>query len=232
MGRSLPPAYTGRMGHWTTLDTPHGRIAAWQADAAGAPRGALVVVQEIFGVNAHIRSVAEGFALESYAVLAPAYFDIVEPGVELGYDANGVERGRALRTAVGLERATDITRAAANALSTSHHRVGTIGYCWGGTVALLAALRLGLPSVSYYGARNLPFLEETPRAPVMFHFGERDDSIPPAMVQAHRDALPQMEVFTYPAGHGFNCDLRADYEPSSARLARERTLDFFSRNLA
>ena len=107
-----------------------------------------------------------------------------------------------------------------------------VGYCWGGTVALLAAMRLGLPSVSYYGARNLPFLDETPRAPVMFHFGEQDASIPPDMVQAHRDALPGMEVFTYPAGHGFNCDLRADYEPSSARLARERTLDFFTRNLA
>ena len=232
LGSPRAPAYTDRMGHWTTLDTPHGRIAAWQADPAGAPRGALVVVQEIFGVNAHIRSVAEGFALEGYAVLAPACFDVVEPGVELAYDADGVERGRALKAAVGLERANDITHAAANALAASHHRVGTVGYCWGGTVALLAALRIGLPSVSYYGAGNLPFLDEPPRAPVMFHFGEQDASIPPDMVQAHRDALPGMEVFTYPAGHGFNCDLRADYEPSSARLARERTLDFFTRNLA
>lgn len=220
------------MGQWTHLDTPHGRIAAWRADPPGTPRGALVVVQEIFGVNTHIRSVAEGFAREGYAVLAPAYFDVVEPGVELGYDAVGIERGRALRDAVGLERATDITRAAADARAVGHRRVGTVGYCWGGTIALLAALRLGLPSVSYYGARNLPFLDEAPRAPVMFHFGAQDASIPPDMVQAHRDRLPQMDVFTYPAGHGFNCDLRADYEPSSARLARERTLDFFTRNLA
>ena len=139
LGSPRAPAYTDRMGHWTTLDTPHGRIAAWQADPAGAPRGALVVVQEIFGVNAHIRSVAEGFALEGYAVLAPACFDVVEPGVELAYDAGGVERGRALKAAVGLERANDITHAAANALAASHHRVGTVGYCWGGTVALLAA---------------------------------------------------------------------------------------------
>jgi len=93
-------------------------------------------------------------------------------------------------------------------------------------------MRLGLPSVSYYGARNAPFLTETPLAPVMFHFGEQDASIPPERVQQHRDLLPQMDVFTYPAGHGFNCDLRTDYEPSSARLARERTLDFFHRNLA
>ena len=232
LGPLPEPAYTGRMGHWTNLDTPHGRIAAWQADPAGAPCGALVVVQEIFGVNAHIRSVAAGFALEGYAVLAPAYFDLVEPGVELGYDADGVERGRALKTAVGLERANDITHAAALALAASHHRIGTVGYCWGGTIALLAALRIGLPSVSYYGAGNLPFLDETPRAPVMFHFGERDASIPQDTVQAHRNALPGMEVFTYPVGHGFNCDLRADYEPSSARLARERTLAFFTRNLA
>ena len=219
------------MGHWLPFDSPHGRIHAWRADPAGTPRGALVVVQEIFGVNPHIRTVAEGFAREGYVVLAPAYFDPVETGVELDYDADGIARGKALITALGLERAVDITRAAADALA-GHGMIGTVGYCWGGTVALLAALRLGLPSVSYYGARNLPFLDETPRAPVMFHFGDRDDSIPSAMVQAHRDALPRMEVFTYPAGHGFNCDLRADYDPASARLARERTLDFFARNLA
>lgn len=219
------------MGQWTHLDTPHGRIAAWRADPSRTPRGALVLVQEIFGVNAHIRSVAESFALEGYAVLAPAYFDVIEPGVELGYDAEGIERGRDLITRLGLEAATDITASAADAIAAAG-KVGCVGYCWGGTVALLAALRLGLPSVSYYGARNLPFLDETPRAPVMFHFGEQDASIPPDMVQAHRDRLPQMDVFTYPAGHGFNCDLRADYEPSSARLARERTLNFFTRNLA
>ncbi len=219
------------MGQWIPFDSPHGRIHAWRADPEGAPRGALVVVQEIFGVNSHIRTVAEGFAREGYVALAPAYFDPIEPGVELGYDADGIARGKALITALGLERAADITRAAADTLM-DQGKVGTVGYCWGGTVALLAALRRGLPSVSYYGARNLPFLEEMPKAPVMFHFGERDTSIPPAMVQAHRDALPQMEVFTYPAGHGFNCDLRADYDPVSARLARERTLDFFARNLA
>ncbi len=219
------------MGQWIPFDTPHGRLHAWRADPVGAPRGALVVVQEIFGVNPHIRTVAEGFARDGYVALAPAYFDAVHPGVELDYDAEGIARGKALITALGLERASDITRAAAETLA-GHGKVGTVGYCWGGTVALMAALRLELPSVSYYGARNVPFLREAPRAPVIFHFGERDASIPPEMVQAHRDALPQMEVFTYPAGHGFNCDLRADYDPASARLARERTLDFFSRNLA
>lgn len=219
------------MGHWTTFESPHGRIHAWKAEPTGAPRGALVVVQEIFGVNIHIRSVAEAFAVEGYVALAPAYFDPVETGVELGYDAPGVARGRELIAALGLERADDITRAAAETVA-GYGKVGTVGYCWGGTVALLAALRLGLPSVSYYGARNAPFLGETPKAPVMFHFGERDASIPAEMVQQHRDKLPQMEVFTYPAGHGFNCDLRADYEPASAQLARERTLAFFAQHLA
>ena len=106
-----------------------------------------------------------------------------------------------------------------------------MGYCWGGTVALLAALRLGLPSASYYGSRDVPFLEETPKAPLIFHFGEHDESIPPEMVQQHRDALPQMPVHTYPADHGFNCDVRASYDAASAKLARQRTLAFFAEHL-
>lgn len=219
------------MGRWTQIDTPQGRIGGWRADPADAPRGALVIVQEIFGVNAHIRSVAESFAIDGYVALAPAYFDPIEPRVELGYDDAGFALGRDLITRLGLDAAVDITASAADAIAGAG-KVGCVGYCWGGTVALLAAMRLGLPSVSYYGARNAPFLTETPLAPVMFHFGERDASIPPKLVQQHRDLLPQMDVFTYPAGHGFNCDLRADYEPSSARLARGRTLDFFHRNLA
>lgn len=219
------------MAHWTTFDTSCGRISAWKAEPTGTPRGALVVVQEIFGVNAHVRAVAEGFALDGYVALAPAFFDPVEPGVELDYDADGIARGRGLIKALGLDDALAITAAAAATLA-PFGRIGTVGYCWGGTVALLAALRLGLPSVSYYGARNLPFLDEVPKAPVMFHFGEHDASIPPATVQAHRDRLPGMPVHVYPAGHGFNCDLRADYEPASARLARERTLAFFSEHLA
>jgi carboxymethylenebutenolidase len=119
---------------------------------------------------------------------------------------------------------------AAEAIS-SAGRIGTVGYCWGGTVALLAALRLGLPSVSYYGARNLPFLHEVPKAPVMFHFGEKDQHITPEMVAKHREALPQMDVFTYPADHGFNRDVGAQYDPASAQLAMQRTLAFFEKYL-
>ena len=219
------------MGQWIDLHTAHGNIAAWRAEPAGKPRGAIVVIQEIFGVNPHIRGVAEDFAGEGYVALAPAFFDVLECGVELGYDNEGVTRGRDLITRLGLEKAVDIVDAAAGSLS-GIGSIGTVGYCWGGTVALLAALRLGLPSASYYGSRDVPFLGETPRAPLIFHFGERDKSSPPAMVQQHRDALPQMPVHTYPADHGFNCDARASHDPASAKLARERTLAFFAEHLA
>ena len=219
------------MGHWTKLDTAHGQVSAWRAEPSGTPLGSIVVIQEIFGVNAHIRSTAEDFATQGYVALAPAYFDVIETGVELGYDTDGIAKGRELITQLGLEAAVDITAAAARELAKIGGKVGTVGYCWGGTVALLAALRLGLPSASYYGARNVPFLQETPQAPVIFHFGERDASIPPEMVALHREHLPQMPLHTYPAGHGFNCNVRADYDASSAALARQRTLAFFSEHL-
>ena len=231
------------MGQWIPLDTPAGRVAAWLAEPAGAARGGLVVVQEIFGANAHIRAVAEGYAADGYVVLAPAFFDPVEPGVELGYDQAGTARGRELVAQLGLDAALQIVAAAAAWLQArlagrgEPTAVGTVGYCWGGTVALLSALRLGLPSVSYYGARNLPFLEDPqlvakPRAPVMFHFGQDDPLIPDAAVQAHRQALPGMEVFTYPAGHAFNREVDADaYHAPSAALARQRSLAFFAGHL-
>lgn len=219
------------MGHWTKLDTTHGQVSAWRAEPSGTPRGSIVVIQEIFGVNAHIRSTAEDFATQGYVALAPAYFDVIETGVELDYDTDGIAKGRELITQLGLEAAVDITAAAVRELAKIGGKVGTVGYCWGGTVALLAALRLGLPSASYYGARNVPFLQETPRAPVIFHFGERDASIPPEMLALHREHLPQMPLHTYPAGHGFNCNVRADYDAPSAALARQRTLAFFSEHL-
>lgn len=231
------------MGQWIQLDTPAGAVAAWQADPPDAPMGGLVVIQEIFGANPHIRAVADDYAAQGLAVLAPAFFDPVEPGVELRYDEAGFARGRELAGRLGIEPALRIVEAAAAWLrlrlpaDAGATPVGTVGYCWGGTVAMLAALRLGLPSVSYYGARDLPFLEDAaltaaPKAPVMFHFGQDDASIPPEAVEAHRIALPSMPVFTYPAGHAFNRDVGPQgFHAPSAAMARERSLAFLAEHL-
>ncbi|HEX5307445.1 MAG TPA: dienelactone hydrolase family protein, partial [Dyella sp.] len=132
-------------------------IGGYLARAEGKPKGGVVVIQEIFGVTAHIRDVADRFAAAGYTAIAPAFFDHLESGLELPYDDSGMQRGKALVTELGLERAVEDVASAAEAIA-SAGRIGAVGYCWGGTVALLAALRLGLPSVSYYGARNLPFL--------------------------------------------------------------------------
>jgi carboxymethylenebutenolidase len=221
------------MGRDIAFDTPSGSIGGWRADPVEAPRGALVVVQEIFGVNAHMRGVVDRYAAEGYVALAPAYFDVVERAVELDYDAAGVARGKALADAVGLERATSITGAAATLLRTEGLEVGIIGFCWGGTVALLGNLRLGLPASSYYGARNLPFLDEQLQAPIQFHFGDDDPSIPPEAVAAHRDRQPAAEVHVYKgAGHAFNREIDpSHYDPAAARLAHQRTMELFGRAL-
>jgi carboxymethylenebutenolidase len=206
-------------------------IGGYVARPEGQPKGGVVVIQEIFGVTAHIRSVADRFAAAGYTAIAPAFFDHLETGLELAYDQAGMERGKALVNELGLERAVEDVASAAEAIA-SAGRIGTVGYCWGGTVALLSALRLGLPSVSYYGARNLAFLGEKPKAPVIFHFGEHDSSIPPEAVARHREMLPQMDVHTYPAGHAFNRDGDPHYDKASAELAWQRTLAFLDRELA
>lgn len=218
------------MSRWITLDTIHGPVSAWQALPDGPARAGLVVIQEIFGANAHIRGVADQYAADGYAVLAPAFFDPLEPGLELDYDTAGTARGKALVGELGVDRAVDIVDAAARALAPSG-KVGSVGYCWGGTIALLAAQRLGLPSASYYGARNVPFLDAPFKAPAIFHFGAQDPSIPPAAVAAHREKQPSMQVYVYPADHAFNREVGAHYHAPSAALARERTLAFFSENL-
>lgn len=220
------------MGHTISIPTSRTQcISAYVAEPLGKPKGGIVVIQEIFGVNAHMRRVADRYAEHGYTAIAPAFFDHLETGVELGYDEAGFAKGKQLVDELGLERALEDVASAAEAIS-SAGKIGTVGYCWGGTVALLAALRQGLPSVSYYGARNLPFLHETPQAPVMFHFGEKDRHITPEMVATHREALPQMETFTYPADHGFNRDVGPQYDEASARLALQRTLAFFGQHLA
>lgn len=218
------------MGQWIALQTPSGGISAWRADPVGSPLGALVIVQEIFGVNSHVRSVVDRFAEAGYSAIAPALFDHFEPRVELGYDKAGVEVGRDLVGRLGFERAVEDVDAAARLLN-APYRTGVVGFCWGGTVAFLANTRLGLPAVSYYGGRTVPFLQEKTHAPLMLHFGECDPIIPPADVQRHHEGLPAAEIHVWPAGHGFNCEQRGDYNATVAIKAMQRTLAFLAAHL-
>jgi len=225
------------VGEQVDIEVPgNGRVGGWLARPGGTPRGALVVIQEIFGVNAHMRAVADGYAGEGYLALAPALFDPVERDVELGYDEDGFKHGRELVQALGAERALAIVEAAAARLRAElgdagddGARIGAVGFCWGGTLALLANTRLGMPAVSYYGARNVQYLDEPLRAPMMFHFGGQDTSIDAEAIELHRRKLPDAAVYVYPdAGHAFNRDVDPNaFEPASARLARERTLRLF-----
>lgn len=221
------------MGRWITLDTPHGPVQAWHVAPSQRPRGAVIVVQEIFGANAHIRAVAARLADAGHVALAPAMFDPVEAGVDLHYDHDGTARGRHLAAQLGFDVAVDIVGAACRRLREAGHQVGIVGFCWGGSVAYLANTRLGLPAVSYYGARTVPFLDEPLQAPMLFHFGEDDDSIPPEDVHKHRTAKPEAEVHTYAdAGHAFNRDVSTQhFAPQAAALAWTRTLSFLAANL-
>lgn len=219
------------MSRWIDIDTAHGPIRGWRADPTGPSRGAVVVIQEIFGVNAHIRGVADRFAAAGFEAIAPSLFDPVEPGVALDYDETGIAKGRELVAELGFERATFLVGAAAKVFQKEGLRTGAVGFCWGGSIAFLANTRLGLPAVSYYGARTVPFLDQPLRASMLFHFGERDGSIPPEAVAAHRQKHPGARIHLYPAGHGFNCDQRADFDADSAALAWQRTTDFLAENL-
>ena len=220
------------MGEWIPLTTPAGPVRAWLARTEQPPKGAVVVVQEIFGVNPHIRSVTDRFAKAGFTAMAPAVFDVVRPDVELGYDEGGVAVGRELTAELGIDRALQIVSASARWLRESGHRVGAVGFCWGGTVAMLANTRQHMPSVTYYGGRSVPFLNEPAQAPMLFHFGEHDPIIPPDDVQKHRLHHPDARIHVYDAGHGFNCEARRDYDADAATLAWSRTLDFLTEHLS
>ncbi len=222
------------MAHWIQLHTPHGDVAAWHVAPAREPLGAVIVVQEIFGANAHVRDVARRLADAGFLALAPAMFDPVEAGVELDYDKAGMARGRALAGELGFEAAVEILRSAAQWLREAGHENAVIGFCWGGSVALLANTRLGLPAVSYYGARSVPFLHEPLQAPMLFHFGAEDASIPREDIERHRQAYPEAEIHVYEgAGHAFNRDIDPSHHaPEAAAVAWQRSLDFLGDALA
>ena len=221
------------MGKTLTLTASDGhKLSAYRADPTGKPKGAIVVVQEIFGVNKHIRELCDGFAKDGYAALAPALFDRAQRGVDLGYEAADIEAGRNRRGKIDWAEVLKDVAAAIKAVSDAG-KVGVVGYCWGGSVAWRAATQLtGIVCVvGYYGGQIAPFKDEKPRCPVMLHFGETDASIPLTDVEAIKKAQPKIPVYLYPAGHGFSCDHRASFHKDSHQLARTRTMEFFARNI-
>jgi carboxymethylenebutenolidase len=197
----------------------------------GPPRGAIVVIQEAFGVNSHIRRVVEQYATEGYVAGAPALYDRQKRGVELGYSPGDLAQGIAyMKNAdpAGLLADLDATIQAAARVG----NVGMVGYCWGGQVAYRAACHTNVTAaVAYYGGGIGQLLPETPRCPMMFHYAERDTHIPLTEVEAVRKAYPQGTYHLYPADHGFNCPDRASYDSTSAHLAFSRTLEFFRQHI-
>ena len=222
------------MGERITLTASDGFVlGAYVARPAGTPRGGIVVLQEIFGVNAHIRAVADLYASEGYLAVAPALYDRSQRDFEVGYTPEDVTQGRAVVMTLDQTKAlADI--AAAIDCAKAGGKVGVVGYCWGGTMTYAAACHLdGVSSaVGYYGGGIAGMKAETPRVPTLLHFGARDAHIPMDSVEAIRAAQPSVEIHVYDAEHGFNCDHRGSYDQASADLARTRTLDWFARDLA
>jgi carboxymethylenebutenolidase len=220
------------MGDFTSLMARDGHeFQAYLAAPPGRPRGAVVVLQEIFGVNAHIRSVTDSFAAEGYTAVAPSLFDRIRRGIQLGYGDDGRDEGRGY---VQQLKPEDTLKDVAAAVAVVRHsgRVGTVGYCWGGALSYRAACELPIAcAVVYYG--NPRDAGKTPKCPVMYHFGSADKSIPLDQVERLKAAHPQGLFYVYDgAGHGFNCDQRPSYDADAAALAWRRTLEFLARRLA
>lgn len=226
------------MGHMIELKAADGTtFPAYVAQPTGQPKGGLVVLQEIFGVNSHIRSVADGYAADGYFVVAPATFHRVQPGVELGYSEAEMGTGFGFKTAVdGLPAPGvmgDIQAAIDHASQAG--KVGIVGYCWGGLLTWRAACTLrGLSAAApYYGGGMTAAADAArePTVPVMVHFGDQDHWIPMDTVEVFKKAQPAVAVHVYAANHGFNCDQRGSYNQAAATLARERTLAFFGQHI-
>jgi carboxymethylenebutenolidase len=208
-------------------------LGAYVAYPTGEPVAGLVVVQEIFGVNRHIRSVADGYARDGFLAVAPALFDRIEPGVELDYGGADRQKAMSLLAQLDPEKSLfDVAAAIEFAASTTGNKAGVVGYCYGGTMAWLAASRHNPgAAVGYYGGRIAHYAEEKLRAPVLLHFGRQDAHIPAEEIGRIRTAHPEVEIYLYDAGHGFNRDVEASYEQDSALAARERSLEFLKLHL-
>ena len=211
--------------------------SAYVSEPAGTPKGAIVVLQEIFGVNAHIRSVADRYAAAGYLAIAPAMFDRVEKNVDIGYGPEDMKRGSALKAAVEALPAPGALQDVQAAVdwAAKAGKVGVVGYCWGGLLVWRSAEQVrGLSAaVSYYGGGMTAGSEpaRTPKAPVMSHFGELDKHITLESVKAFEQKHPEVEVHLYQADHGFNCDLRGSYNAGAAATALERSLFHFGKHV-
>lgn len=210
-------------GEWIELRAADGHaFRAYRAAATGRELGRLIVAPEIFGINRHIRSVCDGFADDGFTVVAPDLFERAERAVELPYDEAGVQRGVALKGRVPDAAALADIGAALDRLG---GEAALVGYCWGGSLAWMAASRLPLrAAVGYYGGAIAQHLDEAPRVPTLLHFGAQDHAIPLTVAEGVTARHPAVPVHVYPAGHGFNCDERGSFHPESAALARRRTL--------
>ena len=222
------------MGKFIELKAADGHnLAAYIATPAGKPRGGVVVIPEIFGVNSHIRQVTDGFAADGYLAVAPAMFDRARRNYDTGYSQPEIEAGVAIMQKLDWKQSMlDVQAAIAEAAKGG--KVGIVGYCYGGTVSWMAAARVsGLAcAVPYYGGGMHGLIGEQPKIPVMCNFGEADQS--PTLAQAKEIAAahPAITAHFYPgAGHGFNCDQRGSWNPEAAKLARQRTLEFFRKQL-
>jgi len=222
------------MGQTVTLTASDGfKLGGYRADPASAPKGAIVVIQEIFGVNSHIRNICERLASEGYVAIAPAIFDRIEPDFQSGYSPDEVAMARKFVAAPDWPAMLRDTQAAIDAVK-SVGPVGIIGFCLGGSVAYAAATKLsGLSAaVGCYGGAVVRFADDKPTVPTQLHFGEKDSGIPLTDVEAIKAKRPEVEVFVYPgAQHGFGCDERASYDKPSSDLAWQRSLAFFAKNL-
>ena len=221
------------MGQLIDLTASDGhKFSAYRVDPSSAPKGGLVVIQEIFGVNAHIREVCDGFAADGYVAIAPALFDRAERDVELGYEEEDRQKGMDLRGQTDWDENVKDVVAAREAIS-SIGNIGIIGYCFGGTVAWLGACSGSFDAaVGYYGGFIHNFLDRDASCPVQLHFGAEDQGIPLENVDMIRNAKPDIDIFIYDgAGHGFICDHRDSYHEGATTASRSRTLDFFNSNL-
>lgn len=214
------------MGETIRLTASDGHeLSAWTS--GDGPLG-LVVIQEIFGVNSHIRNTTDRFAAQGFTAIAPALFDRIGPGHEIGYTPEDVAKGRELRGQVSNEDALKDIAAAVAWLKDKGLPVGVVGYCWGGSLAWASACELdGLgAAVGYYGGEVAKNAAKTPMCPVMLHFGEEDHAIPMSDVETVKSFHPEIPVHVYPAGHGFSCDERGSYHEESHKLALSRTVPF------